>query len=37
MPRYIIERTFPDGLNFPAGAEGRKVAAQVADTTPAKA
>jgi hypothetical protein len=32
MPRYIIERTFPDGLNFPTGAEGRKVAANVADT-----
>ena len=32
MPRYIIERTFPDGLNFPTGAEGRKVAARVGDT-----
>jgi hypothetical protein len=32
MPRYIIERTFPDGLQFPTGGEGRKVAAQVADT-----
>ena len=32
MPRYIIERTFPDGLHFPTGGEGRKVAAQVAET-----
>ena len=32
MPRYIIERTFPDGLNFPTGSEGRKVAATVGDT-----
>jgi hypothetical protein len=31
MPRYIIERTFPDGLKFPTGAEGRKVAAKVGD------
>jgi hypothetical protein len=31
MPRYIIERTFPDGLNFPTGAEGRKVASKVGD------
>jgi Nickel responsive protein SCO4226-like len=22
MPRYMIERTFPDGLGIPAGAEG---------------
>lgn len=29
MPRYVIERTFPDGLKFPTGAEGRKVAAEV--------
>lgn len=31
MPRYIVERTFPDGLHFPAGAEGRKTAAKVND------
>ena len=22
MPRYLIERTFPDGLNIPANADG---------------
>jgi hypothetical protein len=32
MPRYLVERTFPDGLNFPSGAEGRKTAAKVGDT-----
>lgn len=32
MPRYVIERTFPDGLNFPTGAEGRNVASKVAAT-----
>lgn len=32
MARYIVERTFPDGLNFPVGAEGRKTASRVADT-----
>lgn len=32
MPRYVIERTFADGLHFPTGAEGRKTAAKVADT-----
>ncbi len=31
MPRYVIERTFPDGLKFPTGAEGRKTAAQICD------
>lgn len=31
MPRYVIERTFPDGLKFPTGAEGRKTAGQVCD------
>lgn len=29
MPRYLVERTFPDGLNFPVGAAGRKTAAEV--------
>jgi hypothetical protein len=29
MPRYLIERTFPDGLNFPTGGEGRATAAKV--------
>jgi hypothetical protein len=32
MPRYLIERTFPTGLNFPVGSEGRKTAAAVGDT-----
>lgn len=32
MPRYVIERTFPDGLRFPSGAEGRRTAAKVGDT-----
>ena len=32
MARYIIERTFPDGLKFPTGAEGRKTAATVGET-----
>lgn len=32
MPRYVIERTFPDGLKFPTGGEGRKVAGDVAAT-----
>lgn len=22
MPRYVVERTFPDGLNIPVNAEG---------------
>lgn len=25
MPRYLVERTFPDGLAVPAGTEGRKI------------
>ncbi len=24
MPRYMIERTFPDGLSIPLNADGRK-------------
>jgi hypothetical protein len=24
MPRYMVERTFPDGLALPANAEGAK-------------
>ncbi len=32
MPRYMVERTFPDGLRFPIGAEGRKAAARIGDT-----
>ena len=29
MPRYIIERTFPDGLHIPIDDEGAKAAAKV--------
>jgi hypothetical protein len=25
MPRYLVERTFPDGLSIPQNAEGAKV------------
>lgn len=26
MPRYLVERTFPDGLSLPIDANGRKAA-----------
>lgn len=29
MPRYIVKRTFPDGIRLPTDAEGAKVAAAV--------
>jgi hypothetical protein len=29
MPRYMIERTFPDGLHIPINEEGAKAAANV--------
>jgi hypothetical protein len=29
MPRYLIERNFPDGLSIPMNAEGRKAVAGV--------
>jgi hypothetical protein len=29
MPRYLIERTFPDGLTLPTNAEGARAAADV--------
>jgi len=29
MPRYLIERTFPDGLGLPSNADGAKAAATV--------
>ena len=29
MPRFVIERTFPDGLHIPINAEGASAAAQV--------
>lgn len=25
MPRYLVERTFPDGLELPPGPEGAKI------------
>ena len=25
MPRYVVERTFPNGLTVPSGAEGARV------------
>ena len=32
MPRYLVQRTFPDGLNFPVGGDGRSTAAKVEGT-----
>jgi Protein of unknown function (DUF4242) len=29
MPRYLVERSFPDGLSIPMTAEGRKAVAGV--------
>ena len=29
MPRYVVERTFPDGLRFPISPDGVKTAEQV--------
>lgn len=29
MPRYLIERSFPDGLSIPINDEGRKIVAGV--------
>lgn len=31
MPRYLIERTFPDGLSLPADSQGAKVRATVVE------
>ena len=31
MPRYLIERTFPEGLALPAGAEGAKACRSVVE------
>lgn len=31
MPRYVVERTFPDGLRIPVNAEGAGVCLQVVD------
>ncbi|MEP6502191.1 MAG: DUF4242 domain-containing protein [Betaproteobacteria bacterium] len=32
MPRYLVERTFPDGLRIPLDDEGAKVCNAVVDT-----
>ena len=32
MPRYIVERTFPDGLNLPTNDDGRKVVSNIVET-----
>jgi hypothetical protein len=32
MPRYMIERTFPDGLRIPIDDDGAKTLAAVVDT-----
>lgn len=31
MPRYLIERTFPEGLSLPADAQGARACASVID------
>ena len=32
MPRYLVERTFPNGLHMPAGAGGRELCRTVVET-----
>lgn len=32
MPRYMVERTFPDGLAIPMDSDGAKVALNVVNT-----
>ncbi len=29
MPRYLVERTFPEGLEVPPGVEGRSILASI--------
>lgn len=36
MPRYVIERTFPDGLAIPATAEGARTCGGVVETNATK-
>lgn len=36
MPRYLVERTFPDGLTIPINAAGSKVCMSVVDNNAAK-
>ena len=35
MPRYLVERTFPDGLSIPMTAEGAKICRTVVDANAA--
>ena len=32
MPRYLVQRTFPDGLQIPVDEQGAKACLQVVDT-----
>jgi predicted amidohydrolase YtcJ len=32
MPRFMVERTFPDGLSIPTNEQGRETTAKVAAT-----
>jgi hypothetical protein len=32
MPRYLVQRTFPDGLQIPVDEQGAKTAMAVVDT-----
>ena len=34
MPRYLVRRTFPDGLRFPGGEAGASAAADVVAALP---
>jgi hypothetical protein len=36
MPRYMVERTFPDGLNIPTNAEGAQACLGVVDKNAAE-
>jgi hypothetical protein len=31
MPRYVVERTFPEGLNIPVGAQGAATCRAIVD------
>lgn len=36
MPRYMVERTFPDGLHIPVDATGAQALGKVVDTNSAQ-
>lgn len=36
MPRYMIERSFPEGLNVPVNADGATALRAIVDTNSAK-